>query len=57
MTQHQRTYGAPAAGTSDLVGASPLHLSGREHVTGRSRFIDDLPKPRGLLIVKVSRAR
>ena len=36
-----------------IVGTSPLHINGREHVTGRSRFIDDIPKPGGLLHVKV----
>lgn len=36
-----------------LVGTSPLHLSGRDHVTGRSQFLDDMPKPRHLLAVKV----
>ena len=36
-----------------MVGTSPLHLSGRDHVTGRSEFIDDMPKPRHLLTVKV----
>lgn len=35
------------------VGTSPRHLNGREHVTGHSRFIDDLPKPRNLLHVKI----
>lgn len=35
------------------VGSSPLHLSGRDHVTGRSQFLDDMPKPRHLLTVKV----
>lgn len=35
------------------VGTSPWHLSGRDHVTGRSQFIDDLPKPRNLLYVKI----
>ncbi len=35
------------------VGTSPWHLSGRGHVTGRSQFIDDLPKPRHLLYVKI----
>ena len=35
------------------VGTSPLHLSGRDHVTGRSQFLDDMPKPRHLLVVKV----
>jgi xanthine dehydrogenase large subunit len=34
------------------VGTSPLHISGRDHVTGRSQFIDDIPKPRNLLYVK-----
>ncbi len=38
---------------SGKVGTSPLHLSGREHVTGRSQFVDDMPKPRNLLFVKV----
>lgn len=38
---------------SGKVGASPLHLSGREHVTGRSQFVDDIPKPRNLLVVKI----
>lgn len=38
---------------SGMVGTSPCHLSGREHVTGRSWFIDDMPKPRGLLYVKI----
>lgn len=33
-------------------GTSPLHISGRDHVTGRSQFIDDIPKPRNLLYVK-----
>lgn len=36
-----------------IVGTSPLHLNGREHVTGRSRFIDDIPKPGGLMYVKI----
>lgn len=35
------------------VGTSPLHISGRDHVTGRSWFIDDIPKPRNLLYVKI----
>lgn len=35
------------------VGTSPLHISGREHVTGRSWFIDDIPKPRNTLYVKI----
>lgn len=35
------------------VGSSPRHISGLEHVTGRSQFIDDIPKPRNLLYVKV----
>lgn len=35
------------------VGSSPLHISGYDHVTGRTQFIDDLPKPRNLLYVKV----
>ncbi|MCE1246393.1 MAG: xanthine dehydrogenase molybdopterin binding subunit [Firmicutes bacterium] len=38
---------------SGKVGSSPSHLSGREHVTGRSQFIDDIPKPRNMLYVKV----
>lgn len=36
-----------------MIGTSPLHLSGRDHVTGRSQFLDDMPKPRHLLTVKV----
>lgn len=35
------------------VGTSPLHINGYEHVTGRSHFIDDIPKPTNLLYVKV----
>lgn len=35
------------------AGTSPLHISGRDHVTGRSQFIDDIPKPRNLLFVKI----
>lgn len=35
------------------VGTSPVHISGRDHVTGRSQFIDDIPKPRNVLYVKV----
>lgn len=35
------------------AGTSPLHLSGRDHVTGRSRFVDDIPKPGNILYVKV----
>ncbi|BCJ93841.1 hypothetical protein acsn021_14100 [Anaerocolumna cellulosilytica] len=35
------------------VGTSPLHISGRSHVMGRSEFIDDIPKPRNLLYVKI----
>ena len=35
------------------VGESPLHLSGRDHVTGRSQFVDDMPKPRHLLQAKL----
>lgn len=35
------------------VGTSPLHISGPDHVTGRSQFIDDIPKPRNLLYVKI----
>ncbi len=35
------------------VGTSPSHISGRDHVTGHSQFIDDIPKPRHLLYVKV----
>lgn len=35
------------------VGTSPIHISGRDHVTGRSQFIDDIPKPRNLLYVKI----
>lgn len=35
------------------AGTSPFHISGREHVTGRSQFVDDIPKPRNLLYVKV----
>ena len=34
------------------VGTSPLHISGHDHVRGRSQFIDDIPKPRNLLYVK-----
>ena len=34
------------------IGESPLHLSGRDHVTGRSQFVDDIPKPRHLLQAK-----
>lgn len=35
------------------VGTSPIHISGKDHVTGRSQFIDDIPKPRNILYVKV----
>jgi xanthine dehydrogenase large subunit len=35
------------------VGTSPLHISGYDHVTGRSQFIDDIPKPRNLLYAKI----
>ncbi|NNJ31696.1 xanthine dehydrogenase molybdopterin binding subunit [Lacrimispora defluvii] len=35
------------------AGTSPLHVSGRDHVMGRSQFIDDIPKPGNLLYVKV----
>ncbi|MDF2511585.1 MAG: xdhB [Herbinix sp.] len=35
------------------VGTSPLHISGFDHVTGRSQFIDDIPKPRNLLQLKI----
>lgn len=35
------------------IGDSPLHLSGRDHVTGRSQFVDDMPKPRHLLQAKL----
>lgn len=34
-----------------LVGTSPQHLSGHGHVTGRSEFLDDMPKPKGLLAI------
>ena len=30
------------------AGTSPLHVSGRDHVMGRSQFIDDIPKPGNL---------
>lgn len=36
-----------------MLITSPLHISGYDHVTGRSQFIDDIPKPRNLLYVKV----
>jgi len=39
-----------AVGTS---GTSPLHISGIGHVTGRSQFVDDMPKPRGILSVSM----
>lgn len=35
------------------VGTSPRHLSGVEHVTGRSQFVDDAPVLPGTLCVKV----
>ncbi len=39
------------------AGTSPLHVSGRDHVMGRSQFIDDIPKPGNLLYVKVMVSR
>ncbi len=39
--------------TPGQSGSSPLHISGVEHVTGRSQFVDDMPKPRNLLAVKL----
>lgn len=39
--------------TFGQVGTSPIHVSGKDHVTGRSQFIDDIPKPRNILYVKV----
>ncbi|MGE5708352.1 MAG: xanthine dehydrogenase molybdopterin binding subunit [Bacteroidota bacterium] len=38
---------------SGVVGASPNHLSGLGHVTGRSRFVGDEPAPHGMLHLKV----
>ena len=35
------------------AGTSPLHVSGRDHVMGRSQFIDDIPKPGNVLFIKV----
>lgn len=35
------------------AGTSPLHVNGRDHVMGRSQFIDDIPKPGNLLYVTV----
>ncbi|MDR0965961.1 MAG: xanthine dehydrogenase molybdopterin binding subunit [Myxococcales bacterium] len=36
-----------------LVGTSPQHLSGREHVMGRSQFVDDMPKPKNMLAISL----
>ncbi|MBI5529052.1 MAG: molybdopterin-dependent oxidoreductase [Deltaproteobacteria bacterium] len=36
----------------DAIGSSPLHLSGELHVTGRTRFVADEPRPDGMLFVK-----
>jgi xanthine dehydrogenase large subunit len=51
MTDHfpNQPTDVPIGGIAGGAGASVHHDSAKLHVTGRARFIDDLPEPPGLL--------